>query len=90
MCIVRRLVFLAGLPDVAVKESQHRITSALRTLDYNWPGKQVIINMAPADLRKEGSAYDLPLAIGVLGADDSTLLLSHRKEGMWNISLAAK
>jgi magnesium chelatase family protein len=65
--------FLVGLPDVAVKESQHRITSALRTLDHNWPGKQVIINMAPADIRKEGSAYDLPLAIGVLGADEKVL-----------------
>lgn len=65
--------FLVGLPDVAVKESQHRIASALRTLDHNWPCKQVIINMAPADIRKEGSAYDLPLAIGVLGADEKVV-----------------
>lgn len=62
--------FLVGLPDVAVKESQQRIESALRALDFHWPGKQVVINMAPADIRKEGSAYDLPLAVGILAADE--------------------
>ncbi len=62
--------FLVGLPDSAVKESQHRIASALLTLDYHWPGKQVVINMAPADIRKEGSSYDLPLAMGILAADE--------------------
>src|SRR5450759_1559877 len=62
--------FLVRLPDSAVKESQHRIASALRVLDYHWPGKQVVINMAPADIRKEGSAYDLPLALGILAADE--------------------
>ena len=60
--------FLVGLPDVAVKESQQRIESAFRTLGFKWPGKQVVINMAPADIRKEGASYDLPLAIGVLAA----------------------
>ncbi len=62
--------FLVGLPDVAVKESQQRIESALRSLGFKWPGKQVLINMAPADIRKEGSSYDLPLAMGILGADE--------------------
>jgi magnesium chelatase family protein len=62
--------FLVGLPDVAVKESQQRIESAFRTLGYKWPGKQVVINMAPADIRKEGSSYDLPLALGILAADE--------------------
>src|SRR5664279_1971164 len=62
--------FLVGLPDSAVKESQHRIASALGTLNHHWPGKQIVINMAPADIRKEGSAYDLPLAMGVLAADE--------------------
>jgi magnesium chelatase family protein len=62
--------FLVGLPDVAVKESQQRIESALRALNFHWPGKQVVINMAPADIRKEGSAYDLPLALGILTADE--------------------
>jgi magnesium chelatase family protein len=62
--------FLVGLPDIAVKESQQRIESAFRTLGYKWPGKQVVINMAPADIRKEGSSYDLPLAAGILAADE--------------------
>lgn len=61
--------FLVGLPDVAVKESQQRIESAFRSIGYHWPGKQVVINMAPADIRKEGSSYDLPLAVGILAAD---------------------
>jgi magnesium chelatase family protein len=62
--------FLVGLPDSAVKESQQRIESALRSMELHWPGKQVVINMAPADIRKEGSAYDLPLAMGILTADE--------------------
>jgi magnesium chelatase family protein len=62
--------FLVGLPDIAVKESQQRIESALRALNLHWPGKQVLINMAPADIRKEGSSYDLPLAMGILAADE--------------------
>ncbi len=60
--------FLVGLPDNAVKESQQRVDSALKTNGYHWPGMKVIINMAPADVRKEGSAYDLPIAIGILAA----------------------
>ena len=65
--------FLVGLPDVAVKESQQRIESALRSLGYHWPGKQVLINMAPADIRKEGSSYDLSLAVGILAADEKII-----------------
>ena len=60
--------FLVGLPDSAVKESQQRIASALGCFGYRIPGKRIIINMAPADLRKEGSAYDLTIAIGILAA----------------------
>ncbi|HKL08609.1 MAG TPA: YifB family Mg chelatase-like AAA ATPase [Bacteroidales bacterium] len=61
---------LVGLPDSAVKESQQRIDSALRTNGYKVPGKKIVINMAPADIRKEGSAYDLPLAVGILAASE--------------------
>ncbi|MGM0574025.1 MAG: YifB family Mg chelatase-like AAA ATPase [Bacteroidota bacterium] len=61
---------LVGLPDSAVKESQQRIFSAIRTNGYRIPGKKIVINMAPADIRKEGSAYDLPLAMGVLAATE--------------------
>ena len=62
--------YLVGLPDNAVKESQQRMISALTNNDFKWPGKRIVINMAPADTRKEGSAYDLPLAIGVLAASE--------------------
>ncbi|MEN8124573.1 MAG: magnesium chelatase domain-containing protein, partial [Bacteroidota bacterium] len=59
---------LVGLPDNAIKESSYRISAALKNNKYNLPGKKITINMAPADLRKEGSAYDLTLAIGILAA----------------------
>ena len=59
---------LVGLPDSAVKESQQRIKSALTNNDFNYPGKEITINMAPADIRKEGSTFDLPIAMGLLGA----------------------
>mgnify|MGYP000146679620 CR=1 FL=1 len=59
---------LVGLPDSAVKESYQRIDSAIRTSGYEMPHYKTVINMAPADIRKEGSAYDLPLAMGILGA----------------------
>ena len=61
---------LVGLPDNAVKESQQRIESALRLTGYKWPKQKIVINMAPADIRKEGSSYDLPLAIAVLAASE--------------------
>lgn len=60
--------YLVGLPDAAVKESQQRIESALREFGYKIPGKKVVINMAPADIRKEGSAYDLTIAVGIMAA----------------------
>ena len=62
--------FLVGLPDSAVKESQQRIEAALRYNNYRLPGKKIVINMAPADIRKEGSAYDLTIAIGILAASE--------------------
>ncbi len=61
---------MVGLPDSAVKESQQRIHAALMNNGYKMPGKKIVINMAPADIRKEGSAYDLPIAIGILGASE--------------------
>lgn len=65
---------IVGLPDNAVKESQQRIDSALREIGSRIPGKRVIINMAPANVKKEGSAYDLPLAIGILAANEELKL----------------
>ena len=61
---------LVGLPDNAIKESSYRISAALNNNKYKLPGKKITINMAPADMRKEGSAYDLPLAIGILAASN--------------------
>jgi magnesium chelatase family protein len=59
---------IVGLPDNAIKESQQRIESALHETGFKWPKQKIIINMAPADIRKEGSSYDLPIAIGILAA----------------------
>ena len=60
--------FMVGLPDNAVKESAQRISSAFEESGFRIPGKRVIVNLAPADLKKEGSSYDLTIAIGILGA----------------------
>jgi magnesium chelatase family protein len=60
--------FIVGLPDVAVKESYFRIESALKNCGFRMPRQQVVVNMAPADIKKEGSSYDLTIATGVLAA----------------------
>ena len=61
---------LVGMPDMAIKESSHRISAALKNCGYKMPGKKITVNMAPADLRKEGSAYDLTIAMGILAASE--------------------
>ncbi len=70
---------LVGLPDNAVKESHERIIAALTVNGYNRPRHTLTINMAPADIKKEGAAYDLPLAIGMLAAEEEvqTSMLEH-------------
>ena len=65
------MFYLVGLPDSAVKESHQRIISALQVSGYKMPTSNIVINMAPADIRKEGSAYDLPLAVGMLAASET-------------------
>ncbi|MFL5752118.1 MAG: YifB family Mg chelatase-like AAA ATPase [Bacteroidia bacterium] len=62
--------YMVGLPDNAVKESHQRIDAALKNNGYKIPGKTVTVNMAPADIKKEGSAYDLPIAVGILAASE--------------------
>jgi len=62
--------YIVGLPDNAVKESIQRIESAIKTNGYTMPRTKLVINMAPADIKKSGSAFDLPMAVGVLGASD--------------------
>ena len=63
--------FLVGLPDTSVKESHKRIVSAIQVSGFKFPRRQIVINMSPADIRKEGSAYDLPLAIGILATSET-------------------
>jgi magnesium chelatase family protein len=65
--------FLVGLPDNAVRESQQRIKAAFKNNDLKFPGKEITVNMAPADIRKEGSTFDLPIAIGILASSDQVL-----------------
>src|SRR6195952_4119256 len=57
-----------GLPDAAVRESRDRVRSAIRNSGFDLPTTRIIINLAPADIKKEGSGFDLPIAIGILGA----------------------
>jgi magnesium chelatase family protein len=59
---------MVGMPDVAVRESRQRIKSALLNSGFGYPDKQITINLAPANVRKEGAGYDLPVALGILGA----------------------
>ena len=62
--------FMVGLPDNAVKESLQRIESAIKTNGYRMPRTKLVVNLAPADIKKTGSAFDLPIAVGVLGATE--------------------
>lgn len=61
-------LYIVGMPDIAVKESLMRITTALRCYGYSIPGKRIVINLAPADIRKEGSSFDLAIAVALLSA----------------------
>ena len=60
-----------GLPDGAVKESKDRVKSAIKNMGYSFPGTRITVNLAPADIKKEGSAFDLPIAVGILAANNS-------------------
>jgi len=61
---------IVGLPDNAVKESQHRVESAIKNNGYKMPRTKVVVNLSPADIRKTGTAFDLPIALGILGASN--------------------
>ena len=75
--VLRGAKFLmVGLPDNAVKESHYRIAAALKNIGYKIPIKEIIINLAPADLKKEGSAYDLPIALGILSASEQIIAIN--------------
>ncbi|MBC8321161.1 MAG: YifB family Mg chelatase-like AAA ATPase [Bacteroidetes bacterium] len=68
--------YLVGLPDNAVKESHHRLVAVINNIDFKFPRRRIVINMAPADIKKEGSAYDLPIAIAILSASEQ--ITDHR------------
>ena len=59
-------VVIVGLPDVAISEAKERVRSAIKNSGYNFPNKKVVVNLAPADIKKMGSYYDLPIAVGIL------------------------
>lgn len=60
--------FIVGLPDAAIKESRQRIQTALKNCGIRFPERKITVNLAPADLKKEGTIFDLPIAIGILQA----------------------
>ena len=62
--------FIVGLPDNAVKESAHRVLAAIKNSGFRFPNRRITVNLAPADIRKEGSSFDLPIALGILAAND--------------------
>ncbi|HMT27936.1 MAG TPA: magnesium chelatase domain-containing protein, partial [Bacteroidia bacterium] len=67
-CDIGTKFYLVGLPDNAIKESQQRLMAAFKNVGYRMPGMKIVVNMAPADIRKEGSAYDLTIGMGILAA----------------------
>src|SRR5687767_14309667 len=62
-------VTIVGLPDAAVRESRERIRAAVSNCGFFFPFQRITINLAPADVRKEGASFDLPIALGILGAN---------------------
>lgn len=65
---VGQYYYMVGLPDNAVKESWHRMETAIKHNGFDMPRRKIVINLSPADIRKEGTAYDLPMAVGILAA----------------------
>ncbi|RYD72145.1 MAG: magnesium chelatase, partial [Verrucomicrobiaceae bacterium] len=63
------VIVVVGLPDTAVKESKDRVTTAISNSGYHWPKKRTTINLAPADVKKEGPSFDLPIALGMIAVE---------------------
>ena len=70
---------IVGLPDTAVKESKDRVVSAIKNSGFDFPTKKITVNLAPADIKKEGGLFDLPIALGILAASGNIKLNSHDK-----------
>ena len=85
-------IHLVGLADVAVKESLLRTVTALQSLGFRIPGKKIVINLAPADMRKNGSGYDLPIALGIIAALGEELVVMETVKGgsVWTTAYYAK
>src|SRR5579875_1610273 len=75
---------VVGLPDAAVNEARERVRSAIKNSGHTFPFKRITVNLAPADLRKEGPAYDLPIAIGILMAAGA---INQQEEGLYQTTL---
>ena len=71
---------IVGLADTAVKESKERVRSALKNSGYAYPVASVVINLAPADVKKEGTIYDLPIAVGMLSASNKYLTTNYARQ----------
>lgn len=76
------MLTIVGLPDAAVKESYQRILSAIKMSGFEFPRRNIVINMSPADVKKEGAAYDLPLAVGIMAGDEK---VDHSRLGRFMI-----
>ena len=66
-------ILIVGMPDISVKESRDRIQSAINHIGYKFPRRQIVVNLSPADIKKEGTHFDLPIAIGILAASETIL-----------------
>ena len=85
-------IHLVGLADVAVKESLLRTVTALQTIGYRIPGRKIVINLAPADMHKKGSGYDLPIAIGIIASSgqEELPLAGQYREALLNLPPAIR
>ncbi|RKY19854.1 MAG: hypothetical protein DRP90_04175, partial [Planctomycetota bacterium] len=83
----RRDIVLVGLPDASVKESAERVRSALANSGFSVPRGRVVVNLAPADTRKEGPLFDLPIALGILGASGQLSFSTERTAFLGELAL---
>src|ERR1700759_1751614 len=70
------VIVVVGLPDAAVKESKDRVTTAITNSGYRWPKGRTTINLAPADIKKEGPSFDLPIALGMIAVGAEVELIN--------------
>ena len=81
---------IVGLPDTAVQEAKERVRSAIRNSGHNFPNQRITVNLAPADLRKEGPSYDLPIAVGILIASGQVPEAATRAVFLGELSLEGR